>query len=84
MKASVLVKKMAEALGIRPRISVGQEKSNSRYSATTDFILSVRKAEERGFSFHPTAQWLGDEARMAREHGKESPNSQDYAGKLFP
>ncbi len=83
MKASELVTKMAEALEISPRISHGQEKSNSRYSAPTDFILSVRKAEEKGFRFNRTGEWLGEEARMARDHGKQSPNSQDYSNSLF-
>ena len=45
MKASELVEKMAEALGTTARISRGHEKSNSRYSATTDFVLNVKKAE---------------------------------------
>ncbi len=84
MKASELVEKMAEALGTTARISRGHEKSNSRYSATTDFVLNVKKAEGKGFKFHPTGEWLGEEARMAKEHGKLSHNSQDYSDKLFP
>ncbi len=83
MKASELVSKIAEALGISPRISHGHDKSDSRYSAVTDFILSVRKAEDRGFRFHLTEEWLGKEARLAKEYRKKPPNSQEYSGRLF-
>lgn len=84
LKASGFIGKMAEALGTNPRLTYGGEKSNSRYSAITDFILSVKKAEERGFRFHETSEWIGKEARRAREYGKASPNSPEYASKLFP
>lgn len=83
MKASELVAKIGLSIGKTPELAFGHEKSNSRYSATSDFILSVKKAEQKGFKFHFTDQWLGDEARKAAKSGKHSPNSQDYAGRLF-
>ncbi len=84
MKASEFISKMAFFLGTSARIVAQPELSNSRYYTKEDFILDVSKAEESGFRFTPTTEWLEKETKSAAEHGNSSPNSEDYANQLFP
>lgn len=84
MKASELINSIALALDARAAIHQGTEESNSRYAAGEDFILSVKKARQKGFEFTPTEQWLPGEAQKARDTGLTSPNSMKYAYDLFP
>lgn len=83
MKASEFITKMAEEMGMKLKVTHGREESNSRYASTTDFILSVQKAEKEGFLFHRVNEWIGKEAGKAMEYGNRSPNSTDYTGSLF-
>lgn len=84
MTAGQLVTMMAEALGKDARIHHGSDRSDSRYAAAKDLVISVKKAENMGFKFTPTSQWIGIEARTARDSGLKAPNSMKYTDKFFP
>ena len=82
-KASDFVRKMADSIGMEAKIVHGSEYSDSGYAFSSSRVLSVRKAEAKGFSFHGSNEWIGPEAKKAREHGNLSPNSFGYFGDLF-
>lgn len=83
MKGSEFVTRIAESLGTSAKLSMGKEEPNSRYAASKDMIVSVEKAQKKGFSFTPTNQWLKAEAQKARDYGKKSPNSMEYTRSFF-
>ncbi len=83
MTASDFVAKMAEALGTTASIVRGPDGVDSSYAYPHGRILSVKKAEEKGFRFHTSSEWIGIESIKAKENGNFSPNSAGYIGGLF-
>lgn len=83
MKPSQLVKSIAEAMGSKAKIKLGNEESDSSYAASRDLVISVEKAKRKGFKFIPTEVWLKEEAQKAKDSGLTSPNSMEYTRDLF-
>lgn len=83
LKPSELIGKMARSIGKEAIIKLGEEESDSSYSASGIRILNVEKASKNGFSFTPTDQWIIEESVKARDNGIFASNSMSYTRGLF-
>lgn len=79
IEANGIVEMFGNALGRDSRITEQGEKSSvSPYYTKEDRVVSVKKAEDEGFSFTPMKDWAKEVVKRYTDSGGKQINTMDY------